>query len=184
MNLFIGCSSKEEIDDIYIQDGTRLIKKIALIPDVNLVYGAFNRSLMGVCYDEFRKASKKVVGVMTEFHKRETEYSDLFDKEIVVNTTTERFEKIYENSDMILFLPGGLGTYAEIFSAIEEMRIKNGKRIILFNDNYFYTPMIKELYHLHEIGFIDEVPSDYMIIESDREKIIELIEEETKKWKN
>ena len=45
------------------------------------------------------------------------------------------------------------------------------------NCNYFYTPIIRELYHLYEEGFINMPPSEYMIIESDKDKIIEMIKE-------
>lgn len=180
MRLFIGCSSKDEMEEVYLKNGTELIEKIVELPDIELVYGAYNHGLMGVAYDNFIKAGKNVVGVMTEFHKKSGDSSVKYDLEIVTKTTTERFEKIHEVSDILLFLPGGLGTYAEIFSAIEEMRINNGKKIILYNDNYFYTPIIRELYKLHENGFIDEVPADYMVIESDIDKIVELIKEEIK----
>ena len=177
MKLFIGCSTKTNIDKKYIDDCSDLIKMIASIPNVDLVYGAYNRGLMGLCYSEFKKNNKKVLGVITKYHDEVDNDEVVGDEKIVVDTTTERFDKIYSNSDKVLILPGGLGTYAEIFSAIEEMRIGNNKKIILYNCNYFYTPMIKELYHLYEEGFIDMVPSDYMIIESDKNKIIELIEE-------
>ena len=77
-----------------------------------------------------------------------------------------------------MFLPGGIGTYSELFSAIEENKNNpHPKKIILYNYDYFYTPIIKELYHLYQEGFIDEVPASYMIIESREDKIIELIEE-------
>ena len=175
MNLFIGCSSKTDIDKKYIDDCYELIKMIAKVPNVDLVYGAYNRGLMGLCYSEFKKNNKKILGVITKYHDNEDE--DVGDEKIVVDTTTERFDKIFSNSDKVLILPGGLGTYAEMFSAIEEMRIGNKKKIILYNCDYFYTPIIKELYHLYEEGFIDMVPSDYMTIESDKNKIIELIEE-------
>ena len=184
MKLFIGCSAKENIDSGYLEDCLLLLQEISTIPDLDLVYGSCNTGLSKQVYQFFFQAGKKITGVITEYHKKMAEEDSLGDQEIVVSTTTERFQKIYENCDMILFLPGGLGTYAEIFSAIEEQRIQNGKKIILYNDRYFYTPIIKELYHLHQEGFIDEVPADYMVIESDKDKIVELLKEEMKSWKN
>ena len=178
LNLFIGSSSKDNVDFGYLKDGAALIGELAKIEGVDLVFGAHHKGLMKLSYDEFKRNNKKIIGVITNYHKEMVDSSIFYDKEIIVNTTTERFEKIYENSDVLLFLPGGLGTYAEIFSAIEERRIDNGKKIIIYNSNYFYTPMIKELYKLYKEGFIDEVPADYMIIESDSNKIIEIIKKE------
>lgn len=177
MRLFIGCTSKTTIDSAYIEMCSPLIKELASIPDISLVYGAWNEGIMGVLYEEFSKNKRNIIGVTTEFHKNLENDIKLYE-EIVVKTTTERFQKIHECSDVLLFLPGGLGTYAEIFSAIEEHRIHNGKKIILYNVNSFYTNMIQELYKLHKMGFIDEVPADYMIIESEWEKIVDIIKEE------
>ena len=75
-------------------------------------------------------------------------------------------------------MPGGVGTYSELFIAIEENKNSiQPKKIILYNYDYFYTPIIKELYHLYQVGFIEDVPASYMVIESDSRKIIELIKE-------
>ena len=177
MNLFIGCSSKTDIDKKYIDDCYELIKMIAKVPNVDLVYGAYNRGLMGLCYAEFKKNEKKITGVITKYHDDRDGDEVVGDNKKVTLTTTERFDEIYGNSDTILILPGGLGVLAELFSAIEESSIGNNKKIIVYNCNYFYTPIIRELFHLYEEGFISMPPSEYMIIESDKEKIIEMIKE-------
>lgn len=132
---------------------------------------------MKVSYDEFAKNQKNIIGVTTDFDK-ENSQQEKYTKEIVVKNTTQRFEEIFSNSDVLLFLPGGLGTLAELFSSIEERQINNAKKIILYNYNFFFTPIIEELYRLYKEGFIDVPPSSYMIIESDKEKIIEILKEE------
>ena len=175
MNLFIGCTAKENIDKVYIDECSDLIKMIASIDGVNLVYGAFNKGLMKTRYSEFKKNNKQIVGVITEHDDSLGE--DVGSEKIIVASPIERINKIYSKSDAVLILPGGLGTMAELFSAIDEVRYGDKKKIILYNCNFFYTSLIKELYHLYELGFIDLKPYEYMIIESDKNKIIEIIEE-------
>ena len=177
INLFIASTSKENIPKELFEEASNLIKKIAKIPNINLVFGAYHNGLMKVSYDEFSKNKKHITGVITNFHKQNST-QEKYTKEIVTKNTTERFEKIFINSDVLLFLPGGLGTLAELFSSIEERQIKNVKKIILYNYNFFFTPIIEELYSLYKEGFIDVAPSSYMIIESDQEKIIEILKEE------
>lgn len=75
-------------------------------------------------------------------------------------------------ADKVLILPGGLGTYYDLFKAINE-----NKRIYLYNKNFFYTPLIKNLYDLHLNGVVEKVPSDYINIECELDKIIEMIKE-------
>lgn len=178
MRLFIGCTSKDKIDSCYLDNSSKLIKELAKLDNVDLVYGVFDKGLLKIAYDEFSKNNKKITGVITTYHKESFKEEKMCDLELIANTTTNRFESLYKNSDILLFLPGGIGTYAEIFSAIEEQRIQNNKKIILYNDNYFYTPIIEELYRLYKLGFADQAPSEYMTIESEIDKIIEIIKEE------
>ena len=84
--------------------------------------------------------------------------------------------ELYHHCDKILLLPGGLGTYTELFCSIEEHRtMMDDKEIILYNDGFFYTPLIEELYHLFERGFSSKNVSEFLHIESDQEEILKLI---------
>ena len=177
MWLFVAGSAKDSISPSYIQASSMLLERVAKIDDVHLVFGGYHRGIMAIAYDGFKKNSKKVIAVSDIVFQESLKEIDA-DTSIVAENTVERFQKLYENGDCILFLPGGIGTYSELFSAIEENKNNpHPKKIILYNYDYFYTPIIKELYHLYQEGFIDEVTASYMIIESREDKIIELIEE-------
>ena len=177
MNLFIGCTSRENVSEDYINDSSKLLEELSKIDNVDLVFGSYHKGLMKVAYDAFKDNNKKITGVLTEYHKNLAEFEYNYDETIVVDTTTNRFYEIFNRSDVILILPGGLGTLAELFSAIEERRIENYKKIIIYNSNYFYTPIIEALYKMYQDGFTHEVPSNYMVIESDYKKIVEIIKE-------
>ena len=77
-----------------------------------------------------------------------------------------------ENSDQVLILPGGLGTFADLFLAI---RLK--KDVIVYNKDMFYTSMIKNLYEAHEKDYIEGAPSTYIHIESEIKEILKKLEE-------
>lgn len=177
MRLFIGCSSSDSLDSEIVSDCRELVEDIASIPGVDLVYGAYNQGLMGVCYDAFQKQGKKIIGVAPRIYEDDID-SFLLDEFYLTDTTIERFNKIYEESDVFLFLPGGIGTFSEFFNAVEEHRtMKDDKRIILYNGTYFYTPMIKELYHLYQVGFIEQELASCFVIEQDKEAVKKLIKE-------
>lgn len=180
MNLFIGCSARGDINDKIIKDCQLLIKDVASIDKVDLVFGACNRGLMKICYEEFNKNKKKIIGSSPNVYKKEFDGLEL-DEIIVTDTTMERFNILYQKSDVFLFLAGGIGTYAELFNTIEENRTnKDNKTIIIYNGDYFYTPIIKDLYRLYQENFIEDKLTDYFIIESEKENIIKLIKEKIK----
>ena len=174
MNLFVGCSSKDNIPTEYLESSFKLLEGISRIDNVNLVFGAKHSGLMKITYDSFVANNKKIIGI----GNKNEEISYKYDKTIITDNSTLRFNEIYKNSDVLLFLPGGVGSLSELFSAIEEgIKEENKKTIIVYNANYFYTPIIKQLYEMYKVGFVSGVPSDYMIIESDYKEIIKIIKE-------
>lgn len=175
MNLFIGGSTSEAIAEHYLHGVRGVVEKIVQYPNIGLVAGDYPRGIMAIPYYEFSKQEKEVIAILDQ-----AEYPQA---EVILNSFI-RLQKIYEASDIFLFFPGGIETYAMLFSFIQEnSQSKKQKKIILYNTDYFFTPVIKELYRLYEDGFITQAPSDYIIIESDENKIIEMIEKENELWK-
>ena len=150
MNVFIGCSARGNTPKKDYDSCSKLIEKIGKIPNLNLVFGAYYQGIMAICYDEFKANNKKVIGATPKV------YEDCLtcmncDDVVITATTMERFNEIYKISDIFLILPGGFGTLAELFNAIEENRTNNhSKKIIIYNKNYFYTPIIQALYKMYE----------------------------------
>ena len=186
MNIFIGCSSHEEIDDKYKSITKELVKELAKIPNLNLVLGTANDNsgLMKCCYDEFKKNKKEVTGISLSIYK-EFKYLEM-NQIIEVETTMDRTKEIYKSSDILLFLPGGLGTYSEILSSLTEtVEKKDNKMIILYNKDFFFTPIIQELHLLYKKGFITNNINEYCKIESEIDNILELIKKEREIiWEN
>lgn len=183
MNIFIGCGS-EIVDDKFYKNSISLVEKISRIPGVNLVFGGYRHGMMGTCYDLFKNHNKKVTAVTLNVYKEQLNEMDCNESHLV-ETSMDRTREIYEKSDVILFLPGGVGTYTEIMACIEESRTKeDNKMIIIYNDEFFYTPLIKEMYWLYEKKFVSKSIGEYCRIESVEEEIVKIIEKENEKWKN
>ena len=85
--------------------------------------------------------------------------------------TFELVNNINEATD-VLILPGGLGTFSDLFKSVND-----GKRVIIYNKDLFYTPLIKKLFELYEDGIEIRRPSEYMEIESELEVILSKLEE-------
>ena len=83
----------------------------------------------------------------------------------------------FEMGQVILILPGGLECFYDLFRAIQEE-----KTVFLYNKNFYYTSLIKNLFELHEKGILEKVPAEYIQIESNKEELNRKLEEI--KWKN
>ena len=141
MNIFIGCSASNYIAEEYFTDAKELLTE--LMKDNNLVFGACNSGLMGLSYDITKSANNKVIGVCPALYTND--FNDLkCDEEIVTDSVSSRTEKVIEISDILLFLPGGIGTVYELFTSIESKRCHEHDRpIIIYNCNGFYDKILE-----------------------------------------
>ncbi|MBQ6324104.1 MAG: LOG family protein [Bacilli bacterium] len=94
-----------------------------------------------------------------------------------INNFPEKFNdfELADNiseANMVLILPGGVGTMHDLFKSVND-----GKRVIVYNKDFFYTPIIKKLFELYEEGIELRRPSEYMEIESEMDEIIKKLED-------
>ena len=157
MKLFIGSSSCENIPQEYVDDCTNLLE--VLLKDNDLVFGAYNKGLMGISYDIAKKNHRSVIGICNEFYKDSLKDLEC-DVEEITTSMVDSTLRIYKNSDALIILPGGFGTIYEFFTAnyskiCKEVNIP----IILYNSCGYYDKLL---------SFIDDVCKDNFVREQER----------------
>ena len=175
MNVAIYCGSSFGNNKIYEESTKVLAQKLAL-KNYNIVYGGSEQGLMGIISNESLKHNNKVTGVIThDLAQKELENKNI--TEIYrVNTIDERKEKMAELADGFIALPGGYGTFEEIFDVISAAQIGYHKRPCAFlNVNGYYDHLIKFLRNCVNEGFIKDAFVDMLIVTDDIDKIIEKI---------
>lgn len=155
MNVAILSSSCDKVDDYY-KSIARSISGILARNEYNLVLGGSCNSMMGVCYDEFKKQGRDILSFTT------SKYADQIDnlsyaKNYIRDNTFDMKKGMFENSDLIVILAGGIGTLSELFSYIEENRSGNNYvPIEIYDEDGYY----KDLFLLISKGIIDGFISD------------------------
>lgn len=143
MKLFVGCSSRDEIPKKYYDDCKKFLSEL-FTAEHELVFGACGKGLMGVAYNIAVDNGSNIVGIYPECYKSEVVGLECL--EIPVSTVNERTEKLIENSDVLVFLPGGIGTLYELFTAIECKRAgEHNKPIFIYNSFGFYDELFEQL---------------------------------------
>lgn len=151
MKLFIGCSSSDEIDKIYFEESKNLLD--ILFKDNDLVFGADDTGLMGLSYQIAKKNHRKIIGVCPKIYKDDFKKMDC-DVEVVADGVGDRTSKAIENSDALIFLPGGVGTVYEFFTTLESKRChEHDKPIIIYNCCGYFDKMISMLNSMYDDGF-------------------------------
>lgn len=82
-----------------------------------------NNGIMVIAYREAKQHNRNVTGIAPEIYKDDFKSLD-FDTETLTQSVNERTEALVNNSDILLFLPEGVGTLYELISAIEMKRSK------------------------------------------------------------
>jgi len=120
-----------------------------------VVYGGGKLGLMGAAAGAARDSGGKVFGVIPDFLVELEGILENVDHK-VVGTMHERKMLMFEESDAVVTLPGGIGTMEELIEVISWARLAlHRKPIVILNLKSFWTPL-KELFeHIVSEGFAD-----------------------------
>lgn len=151
MKLFIGCSSSNDIPKEYFEDCKVLLEE--LMKENDLVFGACNSGLMGLAYNTTLKASGNIIGICPEAYKDDLKTLKC-DREITTKSVSERTDSVISSSDALIFLPGGIGTIYELFTAIESKRCHEfNKPIVIYNSNGYFDKLLEFMYKVYSEKF-------------------------------
>jgi len=122
---------------------------------ITLVYGAGNVGLMGVAADAALAAGGKVIGVIPEFLKAK-EVAHLGLTELYVTETMhQRKAMMAELADGFVALPGGFGTFDELFEILTWAQLSvHDKPVGLLDVAGFYQPLLALARHAVAEGFV------------------------------
>lgn len=136
--------------DVARELGRQLVKR-----GIGLVYGGGKVGLMGAIADEVCIQGGDVIGVIPDdLFKKEVGKTELKDLR-VVGSMHERKSLMAELSDGFIALPGGYGTFEEIFEIVTWAQLGfHRKPCGLVNVNGYYDPLIQFLDHSVKEDFV------------------------------
>ena len=120
-----------------------------------LVYGGGRAGLMGVVADATLAAGGRVVGVIPDSLMRlEVGHAGLNELH-VVQTMHQRKQLMAEHSDAFIAMPGGIGTFEELFEVWTWRHLGYHDRPLgLLDAEGFWAPMLHFLQHAVTEGFM------------------------------
>lgn len=175
MRICVYCGSSFGKDPVYLKGAEELAKAL-VCRGIGLVYGGGVPGLMGAIADSALAAGGEVIGVIPQ---------GLLDKELghkgltklhVVKNMHERKALMAELSDAFIAMPGGLGTFEELFEAVSWGQLGIHKKPCgLLNVNGFYDLLMEFLDRATGDGFIYPEHRAMLLSDSDPDKLIEKI---------
>lgn len=156
--------------------------------ELDLVYGGSNMGLMGRVANSVLAGGGKAIGIMpTGLFRGEIVHTGLTELH-EVTTMHERKAMMNDLSDGFIALPGGYGTFEEIFEVVSWGQIGiHTKPIGLLNVEGYYTPLMEMVNHATAAGFIPVMQGELILCESDPAVLLDKMRDytppvKTNKW--
>lgn len=145
------CGSSDGTDPRYIQAAAAFGKAVAEA-GWRFVYGGGGVGLMGASARAAHEAGGRVVGIMPAFlRSRERLFDDV--ETIVVTSMHERKQLMYDESDVFVVAPGGVGTLEEVVELLSWKRLDlHAKPVIFLNLDGFWDGFFTLIEHTVEKG--------------------------------
>ncbi|MCP1659822.1 TIGR00730 family Rossman fold protein [Neisseria perflava] len=122
-----------------------------------LIYGGGRIGLMGAVADAVLASGGEAVGVIPTFlREKEVAHHDLTEL-VETPDMPARKNKMIALADAFIALPGGIGTYEELFEVLSLAQLRqHAKPIGILNVNGFFDPLLALLQHTADSGFMPQ----------------------------
>ena len=141
-----------------------------------LVYGGARFGLMEATAKVAKAAGAKVIGVVPDILEERDRVSALLDEKVPCRNLSERKDKMLERSDVLVALPGGIGTLDEIFHVMAAATIGyHSKRVVLYNVNGYWDGLLAALEEMSQAGFVRGEFEKYMVVANSIAELEELV---------
>ena len=138
-----------------------------------LVYGGGNNGLMGMVADATQAAGGRVVGVIPHALAQKEFARHECDELHMVDTMHQRKHMMAERADAFLALPGGIGTFEELFEAWTWRQLGfHDKPIGLLNVSNYYDGLTQFMQHTVTQGFVADWQMDFIQQSSDVDELL------------
>ncbi len=174
----VYCASSAHINKFYF-DAAEKLGALLVKNNYEIVFGGGSSGLMGKLADAVLANDGKIIGIMPHFmnevewgHKGVTEF-------IYTDTMAQRKNKLLENSDGVVALPGGCGTLEELLEVITFKRLGLfSKPIVILNTKRYYDPLKQMLERCIEENFMQNQHFDMWQFVDEPAQVIESLQKE------
>jgi uncharacterized protein (TIGR00730 family) len=187
-SICVFCGSSDSVHADYRNAAYQLGKLLAG-NGIRLVYGGGKTGLMGETANGAADAGGEVIGVIIPSMNTPALAHTGLTRMDVTPDMRSRKARMRELSDGYIALPGGFGTWDELFETITLAQTgEHEKPVGLLNVRGYYNPLLAAMDHAVDEGFIFREHRDAICCESDPRRLLEVMEkydhphEAVKRW--
>jgi uncharacterized protein (TIGR00730 family) len=174
-NAAVFCASADGTNPLFRSDAEALGRELAA-RRIGLIYGGARVGLMGAVAEAALATGGHVVGIIPEvLVELEVAHEGLSELH-VTSTMHTRKALMGERADAFIILPGGFGTFEEMFEVLAWQTLKlHDKPIVLLNTGGFYDTLLQFLDECVEQGVLKEKNRRILLVASTVDEVFELL---------
>jgi uncharacterized protein (TIGR00730 family) len=174
-NVAVFCASADGVDPAYREAAVDLGSALARC-NVGVVYGGAKVGLMQAVAEAALAEGGRVIGVIpTVLVDLEVAHDGLSELH-VTDTMHTRKALMSDRSDAFIALPGGFGTFEELFEVLAWQTLKlHAKPILLLNTNGFYDKLLEFLDYCVTQGMLSQQKRDIVLVVSTVEEALRVL---------
>ena len=172
----VFCASSNNLEPIYYEEGRRLGQWIGE-HELTLVYGGHDTGLMEAVAQGVKQTGKGiVVGVVPKILIEKGTISECVGIRVPTEDLNDRKAWMMKLSDIMIAMPGSIGTLDEAFSVMSQNTIGiSDKKVIFWNINGFWNDLFVMLEGLKQKGIMNKPLEECMLCANTFEELIELL---------
>jgi uncharacterized protein (TIGR00730 family) len=172
-SICIFCGSSDAVSPDYLA-AARQMGQVLAERGLRLIYGGGKTGLMGAVADGALERGGEVIGVIIPSMNTNPLAHIGLTRMDVVETPHARKARMHELSDGYIALPGGFGTFDELFETVTWGQVgEHEKPIGLLNVKDYYVPLLMALQHAVQEGFVFQEHLDAIACETDPEALLD-----------
>ena len=142
-----------------------------------LVYGGADMGLMECICRAVKEGGGQVMGVVPTKLEEKGRVSDRLDVTFHTVNLSDRKDVILRESDILVALPGGVGTLDEVFHVVAAATIGyHSKRVVLYNIDGFWNSLLAVLNQMEAQGFIRRPLDNFLSVANTFAELKDILE--------
>ena len=176
-SICIFCGSSDSVHADYLT-AARLMGLTLAERGIRLIYGGGKTGLMGAVAIGALEAGGEVVGIIIPSMNTSSLAYDGLTRMDVPPDMHARKARMHELADGYIALPGGFGTFDELFETVTWAQTgAHEKPVGLLNVRNYYSPLLAAIDHAVEEGFVFKEHRDVLFIDPDPNTLLDKMAE-------
>ena len=157
-------------------EAAKELGRVMVEKNIHLVYGGGNLGMMGTISKAVQEGGGHVLGIIPRPLADEKLIGPTNGDERIVLSMSEQIREMINTADALIALPGGLGTFEEVFTVASWGHLNvHQKPIGLLNIEHFFDFMFVFLAEAKIHGFVTKSVDDIFLTATKAEELIDQI---------